>query len=188
MNEQILMMRRAKAQLANQWGEAAIASLIFLAITWFASSFVVGIILIGPIYFGYYLYMSCLIDRHQSNLNLLLKGFDRFVETLIAGLLYYCAIFIGGCLLIVPGIILGCGFAMTFYIMVDDPYISGLNALEKSWNMMKGHKWDFFVLQLRFIGWILLCVLTCGIGYIFLSPYITVTNLNYYRKLKYGVY
>ena len=54
--------------------------------------------------------------------------------------------------------------------------------------MMNGHKMDFFCLQLRFIGWALLCVITCGIGFLWLAPYMTAASLNFYRQLRYGTF
>ena len=90
--------------------------------------------------------------------------------------------------LIVPGIIVACGLSMTFFIMVDDPNISGIDALQQSWNMMRGRKWDYFCLQFRFIGWLLLAILTCGIGMIFLQPYMVAASQNFYRKLRYGTF
>ena len=90
------------------------------------------LVLFGSLSFGYFLFIGCLVDTKAMNLNLLFKGFDRFVETLIAGLLYSVAVSIGTALLIVPGIIIGLGFSMTFFIMADDPNISGIDALKMS--------------------------------------------------------
>ena len=189
MNENVLLMRRAKEQLAGKWVDVAVGSLIYLILMAAASStYLLELILYGPLTFGYYLYLACNIDRRENNLNLLFKGFERFAETLVAGLLMSLAIGIGFVLLIVPGIIVACGLGMTFFIMVDDPRISGIDALQQSWNMMKGHKWDYFCLNFRFIGWILLAILTCGIGYIFLLPYMTAACQNFYRKLRYGTF
>ena len=138
--------------------------------------------------FGVYLNLACIADTNVNNYNLLFKGFERFADTLIAGLLVSLATGLGFILLIVPGIIVSCGLAMTFFIMVDDPNISGIDAMSESWNMMRGHKWELFCLWIRFIGWILLSIITCGIGFIFLQPYITLATMNFYRKLKYGTF
>lgn len=187
--DNVAFMRKAKMQLANHWGEAAIATLIYLVIGAAASCTYIGeFILCGPLSFGYVLYLCCLIDTKTSKLDLLFSGFNRFVETLIAGLLYSLAVTVGTALLIVPGIILGLGFSMTFFIMADDQNISGIDALKQSWAMMTGHKWDLFCLELRFIGWILLAIITCGIGFIWLYPYIMAATLNFYRQLRYGTY
>lgn len=187
--DNVLFMRKAKEQLANNWTNGLLGTLIYVVILAAASATYIGeLILYGPLTFGYVLFMACLVDRKETNLNLLFKGFDRFVETLVAGLLYIIAVSVGSALLIVPGIILGCGFGMTFFIMADDANISGIDALKMSWNMMNGHKWDFFCLQFRFIGWILLCVFTCGIGVLWLYPYMITASLNFYRQLRYGTY
>lgn len=187
--DNVLFMRKAKEQLANNWTNGLLGTLIYIVIMAAASSTYVGeYILSGPLTFGYVLFIACLVDTKVVNLNLLFKGFDRFVETLVAGLLVSLAVSVGTVLLIVPGIILGCGFGMTFFIMADDANISGLDAMKLSWNMMNGHKMDFFCLQLRFIGWILLCLLTCGIGFLWLTPYMTASALNFYRQLRYGTF
>lgn len=189
MNENILLMRRAKEQLAGKWVNVAVGSLIYLVIMGVAgSTSLLELIVYGPLTFGFYLYLACNVDTGVNNLNLLFKGFERFTDTLVAGLLYSLAVGVACLLLIVPGIIVACGLSMTFFIMVDDPNISGMDALQQSWNMMKGHKWDYFCLCFRFIGWILLSVLTCGIGFIFLTPYIVIASQNFYRKLRYGAF
>ncbi|MCH5240031.1 MAG: DUF975 family protein [Muribaculaceae bacterium] len=189
MNENVMMMRRAKEQLAGKWVNIAIGTLIYVVITAAASyTYVLSLLIYGPLTFGYYLYLACNIDTGVNNFNLLFKGFERFTDTLVAGLLYFLAVSIGTCLLIVPGIIAALGLSMTFFIMVDDPNISGIDALQRSWNMMQGQKWNLFCLWLRFIGWLLLCILTCGIGTLFLEPYIVAATQNFYRKLRYGTF
>ncbi|MDO7206189.1 DUF975 family protein [Paraclostridium bifermentans] len=50
--------------------------------------------------------------------------------------------------------------------------------------MMKGHKFDYFVLELSFIGWSILCVLSLGIGFLWLVPYFEITLTNFYLKVK----
>ena len=57
-------------------------------------------------------------------------------------------------------------------------------AYKVSEKMMDGHKWEYFVFQLSFIGWYLLCGLTLGILYIWVLPYVTVANTMWYEELK----
>lgn len=187
--EKVQMMRRAKERLAGNWGSAVVATLVYLVISAVAGSVYVGeLLLYGPLCLGYILYITALFDTRTDNLNLLFSGFNRFVQTMVAGLLYAIAVSIGMALLIVPGIILMCGFSMTFFIMAEDPNISGVDALKASWNMARGYKWDIFCFGLRFLGWFLLCLLTCGIGLLWLYPYITASMLCYYRRLRYGAF
>ncbi|WP_242863956.1 DUF975 family protein [Clostridium tepidiprofundi] len=59
-----------------------------------------------------------------------------------------------------------------------------MDTLRLSKEMMYGYKWKLFVLQLSFIGWGLLCVLTLGIGLLWLVPYIEMTKANFYEDVK----
>ena len=50
--------------------------------------------------------------------------------------------------------------------------------------MMKGHKFDLFWLFLSFIGWILLSILTLGIGLLWLAPYMYTAQAAFYEDVK----
>lgn len=187
--DHVALMRRAKQQLQGQWLEAALATLIYMLLVSLASATYVGeLIVYGPLTLGYIVYLLNLCLRRVSLFNLLFNGFNRFMETLVAGLLFMLIVSVASIFLIVPGIIAACGLSMTFFIMADDSNITGLDALKMSWNMMRGHKWDYFCLMFRFIGWALLCLLTFGIGYLWLYPYMTATSANYYHSLRYGTF
>ncbi|MGL5348713.1 MAG: DUF975 family protein [Peptostreptococcaceae bacterium] len=85
--------------------------------------------------------------------------------------------------ILVIGIVLtifSLSIAITPFLLVDKEGIKLFEAMGLSVKMMKGYKWKFFVLYLSFIGWALLCVLTLGIGYLWLSPYISLTYANFY--------
>jgi uncharacterized membrane protein len=62
--------------------------------------------------------------------------------------------------------------------------MDALDAITASRKMMNGYKGKLFCLHLSFIGWALLCGLTFGIGYLWLSPYITLSVSNFYEDLK----
>jgi len=83
-------------------------------------------------------------------------------------------------LLIVPGIIAAFRYSMSFYILADNPDMGIMEAINESKRMMRGNKWKFFCLNLSFIGWAILGVLTLGIGYLWLTPYIEVTMIAFY--------
>ena len=87
-------------------------------------------------------------------------------------------------LLIVPGIIKSYSYAMTEYILKDDLEITENAAIEKSMQMMEGHKMELFLLDLSFIGWALLSILSCGIGFFFLEPYMITARAHFYEDLK----
>lgn len=76
-------------------------------------------------------------------------------------------------------------YVLTNYIGNDMKEMSGRDVVAKSKELMKGHRFEFFVLQLSFIGWAILAVLTCGIGFIWLKPYMQVTYVKYYESMIY---
>ena len=73
--------------------------------------------------------------------------------------------------------------AMTGYIIVDKQNVGVFEAIGLSMKMMKGYKWELFVIYLSFIGWGILSILTLGIGYLWLAPYMTLTVTNFYKQL-----
>ena len=95
--------------------------------------------------------------------------------------------FLWGLLLIVPGIIKRYSYRMAPYILADRPELSGTEVLTLSRQMMNGHKWKTFVLDLSFLGWNILSALTFGLlGVFYVNPYRQCTNAELYRELKNG--
>lgn len=190
------MMRQAKISFNGLWGTAVLGTLIYLLICCVASSIskvslilsIVPLLVSGPLSYGYYLYIVKLVGTRNGDLNTLFACFNRFVDTMAAGIICSILTVIGLCLLIVPGVIIALGLSMTWFIMLDNPNISGVDALRESWRMMDGHKMDLFLLVVRFIGWILLVCITCGIAALWVEPYMVGAYLNFYRQLKYGTF
>lgn len=179
-----LFINAAKQSFQPNWVMLSVATLLYSVLISLTNYAVVGIILTGPLMYGYFAMLRESVYTSNVNFETLFSGFNRFVETMIAGLLYSLAISFGLLFLIVPGIIVSLGFSMTFFIMAENPNISGVDALKKSWDMTNGYKADLFVFFLRFIGWCLLSILTCGIGFFALQPYITLAQYHYYNELK----
>lgn len=88
-------------------------------------------------------------------------------------------------LFIIPGIIKSYEYRMIPYLLAENPDMDYREAFEKSKMMMTGQKWNAFVLDLSFIGWVLLGAVTCGILSVFyVNPYIYMTNAELYVALK----
>ena len=88
-------------------------------------------------------------------------------------------------LFVIPGIIKHYSYRMVPYILADDPTIGGKDAITLSRQMMNGHKWNTFVLDLSFIGWELLSALTVGLlGLFYVKPYEAATGAELYKVLK----
>ena len=87
-------------------------------------------------------------------------------------------------LLIIPGFIKYYAYALTPYILIDNPGLSANQAINLSQKMMKGHKFDMFILHLSFIGWIFLSIFTFGIGLLWLLPYMMTAQAAFYQDVK----
>ena len=133
---------------------------------------------------GICMFTLSLSRNENARLEQIFEGFRNYGTVLGAYLLMIVFIFLCALLLIIPGIIAAIAYSQTFYILAEDDTIDSMDALRKSKEMMDGYKWKYFCLGLRFIGWALLCVLTLGIGFLWLSPYIQVSYAKFYEDLK----
>lgn len=84
---------------------------------------------------------------------------SQYIQAVVARILVSVLTTIGIILLIFPGIIIKYGFALVPYLMADDPTLSAIDAMKKSWELMRGQKLRLFTLRLSFIGWMLLALL-----------------------------
>ena len=73
---------------------------------------------------------------------------------------------------------------MVWFIHSDNDNLGPLEALSKSKEMMRGYKWKLFCMHLRFFGWYLLSILSLGIGFLWLVPYVTVSMAKFYEDIK----
>ena len=108
---------------------------------------------------------------------------NMFVPYLVITLLVGIFVFLWSLLLIIPGIIAALGYSQVYLVKLDNPEMGDFDAIKKSKELMRGHKWEFFLLNLSFIGWIILGAFTFGILYLWLIPYMEVTMCNFYNEL-----
>ena len=112
-------------------------------------------------------------------------AFENYPRKLGGSLWKGLFIFLWSLLLLIPGIIKGFSYAMTEYILADCPNVKATDALKLSMRMMNGHKWEYFVLHLSFLGWGLLSLCTLGIlGVFYVSPYWNSTKAVYYLEIR----
>ncbi len=89
-------------------------------------------------------------------------------------------------LLIIPGIIMGFAYSQAFLILAENPDMSPMECIKESKRIMNGRKMDLFVLYLSFIPWMLLVCITFGIASIYVVPYMSLTMINFYHRIKEG--
>lgn len=114
----------------------------------------------------------------------LFEGFHDYARIFTTLFLKGIYIFLWMLLLIVPGLIKNYSYALTEFILKDEPELSGNVAIEKSMKMMEGHKMDLFLLDLSFLGWIILGVLSFGIGMLWVTPYMETARAAFYEDRK----
>jgi len=88
-----------------------------------------------------------------------------------------------GLLLLIPGIVAAMSYSMTMPLVVDGSK-NIMPTIKKSKEMMNGHKMDYFVFILSFLGWMLLGVITLGLAFIWVLPYMNIAEMLYYEKIK----
>ena len=131
----------------------------------------VQLIVGGPVMIGYDRFNLHLVDRQEAQFGDLFSAFDIFGQAFWLRLRILLQIIGWTLLLIVPGIIAALRYSMASYIMAETPGISAGEAIERSKAMMDGHKKELFLLELSFIGWILLSALTLGILSLWVTPH-----------------
>lgn len=143
-------------------------------------------ILGGVIRQGYAIYLLKQYDRKSvPQVNDLFSQFDHFGDAFCLKFLQGLFIFLWSLLLVFPGIMKSYAYSMAPFIMAENPEMTAREALRASDDLMYGHKAELFFLDLSFIGWVLLSVLTLGIGSFWLNPYMNAAHAAFYRNLSY---
>ena len=190
--ENLVLMQMARKSLKDKWGLAigtfVVYMLIIGAIQTTTEFFpLVGLLLLaisGPMALGIAIFSINISRNQDARLEQIFQGFNNFNTSLGAYLLMLLFTLLWTLLLIIPGIIAVLSYSMTFYILADDNSIGAMEAIDKSKKMMDGYKWKYFCLGLRFIGWSLLCILTLGIGFLWILPYMHVSMVKFYDDIK----
>ncbi len=178
---------RAWNSLTGKYWSLIIMLLVFAVISGAAGSFTMGLLSLLTLPMSYALSVAFLnVSRTQCNpqLESMFTVYrDNFLKAFLVPLLQGLFVFLWSLLFVIPGVIMAYAYSMAIYVANDNPELSAMDAIRKSRELMDGHKWDLFVLDLSFIGWIFLCLLTFGIGFFFLAPYIEMAHVEFYREL-----
>ncbi len=130
--------------------------------------------------------IEAIMDTIRSALNLG-HDFGDALISVVGMLLWFLFIFaVIGAVMVIPYYIIISKYAMSLFVMNENPALSSTQCINKSKEMMQGHIWEFFVLKLSFFPWFLLCCIPF-VGWISLAytiPYMQVTVTNYYHSIK----
>ena len=180
---------KAHQDLKGNWTQPVLATLVYVVVSAASSTPMVGflILLLISLPMGYNYQQLFLEYKRGERDNMVGRLFGFFQDyTRAFGTAFMVTLYtiLWSLLLIVPGIIKAIAYSQTYYIAKDHPEYSIDQCIEASKAMMDGHKGEYFVLWLSFIGWMLLGLITFGIGLFWVDPYMQTTFAHYYEDLK----
>jgi len=195
------LKNEALATLRGKWTQPVLAALIVMLVSAFTQGgnqtksavfvtlgFLVALLVACNLQFGFEVAMLRFRRGREDSVNeMLAAGFkEDYGRVLGISLLRAVFICLWALLLIVPGIIKAYAYSMTAYIAEDNPELGPKECIDQSKIMMQGHKMDLFLLDLSYIGWILLGFLSLGIGFLWITPWMQMAHVRFYEELKQG--
>ena len=124
-----------------------------------------------------------LLDAYPPSIGTLFSYFRRWGTAVLTELLKLVIIIFGVILFFVPGIIAAYSLSMTPYIIAENDGIKVIDAMKESHRIMRGNRFRLFCLHISFIGWILLSIITLGIGFLWVNPYLNAACTDFYRSI-----
>lgn len=145
-----------------------------------------ALIVIGPLEYGQaYIFLKQARDRQPVQLGDMFRGFqDDFGGTFLIGFLSQLFVALWSLLFLIPGIVKSYAYSMAYYVKLDHPDYGWKACIDESRRLMNGHKWEKFVLDLSFLGWILVGVLCLGVGTLWVTPYMAATEAQFYEYVR----
>ena len=168
----------------DRWLFMMVAILLVFAVTGVSS--VVMFLTLGPFMFALYRIMVSVRKGKddKADLNKIFSGFTEcFGTSIILSLLEILFIFLWGLLLVIPGVVKAYSYSLSMYLLQEKPDSTWEECHDKSMQLMNGHKWDLFILDLSFIGWYIVGMLCFGIGVFFVAPYHYMARMNFCMEI-----
>ena len=190
MKENTQIMSEARASLNGKWPLAIGTFLILLLISMGAALIplagqIIGILIAGPLAVGgAYFALNIVRDQVAQTDDLFFSFNNNLSNSILAYLLVVAFALIGFVLLIIPGVIVALALSQTWFILAENPSMDSYDAIMRSKKMMDGYKFKLFKIQLRLLGLGILCLLTLGIGFLWLIPYQYVVYAKFYEEVK----
>lgn len=188
MLENYEIRARARAILQGNWNTCAIILLVYWVVNMGISVIpmlgsIASIFIAGPLTLSLAIIFLRLTRNEPYEVGMVFEGFKDFGRSFVGALLVGLYTFLWTLLLIIPGIIASISYSMTFFIIADNPRMSASDAITASKNLMMGHKTEYFLLQLSFLGWILLGICSLGIGFLWIGSYMQTANTVFYHEI-----
>ncbi len=178
---------KAKYALEGNWFAAIVAFLLYVVLFVLLDATGIGILFSGLLTFGYASFCLTLIQTKRARVGaffggMLRKLFKKWGASLLMGLYT----FLWSLVFLIPGLVKYYAYAMTPYIMMEKPEMGINEAITRSRQIMKGHKWQLFWLDVSFTGWMLLSIVTLGAALFYVWPYYNAAKAAFYQEIKKG--
>lgn len=169
---------------ADYWG-CVLATFLQAICTSTEASFPLNLLVFHPLEVGCSRFFLC-NTQGNTNLEELGHGFShRYWRSVAAIFLRNLFIVLWSLLFVIPGIVKGYSYRLVPYILADDPTIDAMDALSLSQEMMDGRKWNAFILDLSFIGWLIVTLITFGLaGIFYVGPYKSAVDAEFYLAVR----
>jgi len=123
-----------------------------------------------------------ILNNEKPTSNDITSGFNNYWKVIGTYALVTLYTFLWS-LLIIPAFIKPFSYAMAMRIIRDNPELTANEAITKSREMMDGHKMELFLMELSFIGWIVLSLFTAGILLLWVEPYLQTAITQFYIEI-----
>ena len=186
----------AKAQLGdkifgNQWLIAVVVIVIQIALSQLVNVIpgvgqIAALLISGPVAYGVSaMFLKQTRTGQTMDIVDIFNGFkDDFSNTFLIGLMTFIFTLLWSLLFVIPGIVKSYAYSMAMYVKVDHPDYDWKKCIDESQRMMSGHKGELFVLDLSFIGWMIVGSFCLGIGAFWVTAYIEASHAQFYENLR----
>lgn len=173
----------------NVWMLAVLVTLLYGAAEALCGTLIPGfgaLLVMGPLGYGYtYVFLKNARDGIEPNPADLFKGFQGdFSNVFLVGLMTAVFTMLWSLLFVIPGIVKAYSYSLVYYLKIDHPDYDWRTCISESRRLMKGHKWEKFVLDLSFIGWFFVGSLCLGVGTLWVQAYAEATSARFYEYVR----
>ena len=133
---------------------------------------------------GYILYTMSVRRGIVTPYATMFDGFLFAGKIILLQIVISIFVFLWSLLFVIPGIVKMYAYSMAYYVKLDHPDYGWKACIDESRQLMDGHKWEKFVLDLSFLGWIIVGSLCLGVGTLWVTPYMEATNAQFYEYVR----
>lgn len=168
--------------LANMDYESAISMVSSSKLMTISS--IVSLLITSPLQYGLIRFYNVFESGNMPTLGIVFEPIRHIVKIFVMTVFINIMASIGFAFLVIPGIIICCAFSIVPFVYCKHLDVGIMEMLSHAWRMMRGHKMEYVFLELSFIGWYLVGLLTFGIGFLWVLPYREMTLVKYFNQLE----